>query len=279
VVLANDPDADRLAVAFPDPVTGEWTRLSGDELGVLLGDRLLARTTGDDRVVATSIVSASWLARVAAAHGVPCRTTLTGFKWLSRAGDADGRRLVFAYEEALGYAVTDAVRDKDGITAAVAVAELAAELRATGRTVFDEIAELAARHGGSATAQLSVRYDGTDALSQMRQLMERLRASEPEHVGGRTVRRTIDVLDGLVRDGSGRTERSDLPSADVLVWELEGDARVIVRPSGTEPKLKCYLEVPLRPAEPTRDDLARARADSDRALARLRAAAEHLLRV
>lgn len=244
LVIAHDPDADRLAVALPDPRDGEWRALTGDDVGALLGWQLLRRTTGNDRVVASTVVSATWLARIAASFGVPHRTTLTGFKWVSRAGDVDGRRLVFGYEEALGYAVSPEVRDKDGITAALVFAELTAELRAEGRTVHDLIAQLAHDHGGSATGQVSVRFDGIDASEHMAELMSRLRRRAPSQLAGRDVVASIDLLTGDVQGSPAGAEQLDLPPADVLYWDLGAAGRALVRPSGTEPKVKCYFEVP-----------------------------------
>jgi phosphomannomutase len=269
VVLATDPDADRLAVAVPDPVTGEWRRLSGDDVGAILGWQCLRRSEGPDRVVAASIVSARWLERIAAAFGVPYRATLTGFKWVSRAGDPDGRRLVFGYEEALGYAVSDAVRDKDGITALLACAAVVAELKEQGRTLDHLLAELAAEVGGAATAQVSLRYEGAVAAETMRATMAGLRERSPAALGGRAVLRTIDLLAQTVVEPDGASVPSGLPASDVLGWELAGGARVLVRPSGTEPKLKCYLEAPLASADATVEALAVARARAAEALTSL----------
>jgi phosphomannomutase len=243
VVIANDPDADRCAVAVGGRV------LRGDELGALLADHVLRHRPGP---VATTIVSSSLLGRLAAAHGVPFAQTLTGFKWIVRARED----LVFGYEEALGYAVGPrVVRDKDGMSAALLVAELAAGLRAQGRTLLDRLDDLAREHGVHATDQLSVRVDD---LALIEAAMARLRARPPAQLAGRPVAEVRDLLAG----GDG------LPPSDVLVLRLEG-ARVVVRPSGTEPKLKAYLEA----IEPVRGgDLADARARADAALRELRGA-------
>ena len=217
------PDADRLAVAIPEG--DDWRVLTGDEIGALLGAHALANSSGDDRVVARSIVSSTWLDKIAAAANVPARVTLTGFKWISRAGDADSRRLVFGYEEALGYAVTPRVRDKDGLTAALAMADLAAR-----GSVADALTDLARAHGLHATSQWSVRFtDAADAAA----FTARLRAEPPTMLGPARVVRIVDYLGGA--DG--------LPPADLVALELDIDARVLVRPSGTEPKVKCYFEV------------------------------------
>ena len=231
LVVANDPDADRCAVAIPDPaLPGGWRPLRGDELGWLLADHVLARgvpaaVDGEPPTVACSIVSSQLLARIAAAHGVRYAETLTGFKWIARTPG-----LVFGYEEALGYCVAPhLVRDKDGVTAALLAAELAALLAAQGRTVADALDDLARAHGVHAPDQLSIRV--TD-LSLITAAMARLRAAPPARLGGAAVTGVEDLLrpDGV------------LPPTDGLRLRTADDVRVVIRPSGTEPKLKCYLE-------------------------------------
>lgn len=238
LALANDPDADRCAVAIPDG-PGRWRMLRGDELGVLIADHLMRR--GVRGLYATTIVSSSMLRRMCAARGLPYGETLTGFKWIVRA--TDGRsRLVFGYEEALGYCVApDLVRDKDGITAALLVAELAAGLRAELCTLADRLDELAGEFGVHATDQLAVRVDD---LSEIAAAMTHIRTRPPAELLDEPVTSVTDLL----------------PDADVLTLRTP-NARVVVRPSGTEPKLKAYLEV----VEPV--------ADGDVAAARERAAA------
>jgi phosphomannomutase len=222
VVLANDPDADRCAVAVPG-VHG-WRMLHGDEVGALLGDLLLRLDVHG--VYATTIVSSSLLGRMADAHGQECRHTLTGFKWLGR---IDG--LAYAYEEALGYcAAPDLVRDKDGISALLRIAELAAVLRSEGRTLSDRLDDIARRYGLHATDQLSIRVTDRDVITEA---MHRLRAMPPTLLGGLPVEHVDDLTVGS----------DDLPPTDGLRYRLADGARVVVRPSGTEPKLKCYLEV------------------------------------
>lgn len=239
LVIANDPDADRCAVAVP--YEGDWRMLRGDELGALLAAHLVRR--GVTGTFAESIVSSSLLGRIADAASLPYEETLTGFKWIAR---VDGLR--YGYEEALGYCVDpDGVRDKDGITAALLVAELASVLKAEGRTLLGLLDELAVRHGLHATDQLSVRVDD---LSVIADAMRRLREQPPTELAGLKVTSAEDLSNG--------TEH--LPPTDGLRYHLEG-ARVIVRPSGTEPKLKCYLEVVL-PVEAIADvPAARTRAD------------------
>jgi phosphomannomutase len=229
LVLANDPDGDRLAVAVPDrDAAGGWRRLTGDQVGALLGAHLLDRDTGGgDRLVVSTIVSSTLLSRIAAAAGARHAQTLTGFKWIVRAAEkSPGSRFIFGYEEALGYAVGDTVRDKDGISAALALLDLAARCRSEGRELLDALDALEAAHGVHLTAQDSV-ATATPALA-----MARLRASAPAELGGARVDTVTDLTGGT----------ADLPSADVLIYQLDG-ARVVVRPSGTEPKLKVYFEV------------------------------------
>lgn len=234
LVVANDPDADRLAVAIPDPDAPDgagYRRLTGNEVGLTLGwlaARRAAEVSGDagpSGSLACSIVSSPGLEAVARAYGLDFEATLTGFKWISRAPG-----LVFGFEEALGYLVNpEVVRDKDGISAAVAFLSLAAELKAEGRTVADHLDEFVERFGCHASGQVSIRV--TD-LSRIGAVMTRLRAEPPASVGGIRVERIEDLADGF----------GALPPSDVLRIVLEGGSRVMVRPSGTEPKLKVYLD-------------------------------------
>ncbi|NEE40630.1 phospho-sugar mutase [Streptomyces sp. SID7982] len=252
LVLANDPDADRLAAAVPDEAAeGGWRMLRGDETGALLAAHLVRRGLPEGGVLATSVVSSSLLSKIAEAAGAGYAETLTGFKWISR---AEG--LAYGYEEALGYCVDpDGVRDKDGITAALLLTELASELKADGRTLLDLLDELAVRHGVHATSQLSVRVED---LSVIARAMERLRSAPPERLGGLPVVRTEDLSAGA----------GGLPPTDGLRYTLDG-ARVVVRPSGTEPKLKCYLEAVVPVGGP--EGLPEARAAAARTLAAVEA--------
>ncbi|QIM21529.1 phospho-sugar mutase [Phycicoccus sp. HDW14] len=259
VVIANDPDADRCAVAVPGP--GGWRMLRGDEVGALLGSHVLSQGVeqdSPDAVFANSIVSSRLLAAMCRAAGVRHEETLTGFKWIGR---VPGLR--YGYEEALGYCVDPGhVRDKDGVSAALVVAELAATLKAEGRGLVDRLDELAREHGVHATDALSVRVED---LSLIGRVMDRLRASPPSSVAGVEVTRVDDLARG---DGG-------LPPTEGLRWFLADDSRVIVRPSGTEPKLKVYLEV----VEPvTADDLRGARERAATRLAALRADLEEATR-
>ena len=231
IVLANDPDADRAAVAAKDPDTGAWRMLRGDEVGALLGAHIVARlAAGGDSpakgVFANSIVSSRLLARIAAAAGYSHDETLTGFKWISRVPG-----LLYGYEEALGYCVApELVRDKDGISAAVLIAELAAAAKADGKTIFDTLDELYLVHGLHASDQLSIRVADLGLLDAM---MNRLRVSPPESFGGSAVETSRDLAESI----------ENLPPTDGLLYLTKDLSRVIIRPSGTEPKLKCYLEV------------------------------------
>lgn len=265
VVLANDPDADRLAVAFADGA-GRFRMLTGDDLGALLADYLLSRTTGGARLVATTVVSSSLLSSLAAEAGVDYAETLTGFKWIARAAvSRPGRHLLFGYEEALGYAATEAVADKDGLSAALIAAELAALEKAAGRTLGDRLDDVASRLGVHLTAQLSLRGPDEAAIARFAAVMVRLRRRPPAELAGLAVTEVVDYLAG----GRG------LPPADVLAWHLGRAARVVVRPSGTEPKLKAYLEVVTEPLG--RSGLATARHRAGTMLAELRRAVSELL--
>nr|BFD83025.1 phospho-sugar mutase [Streptomyces sp. Xyl84] len=221
LIIANDPDADRCAAAVKDGA--DWRMLRGDEVGALLAAHLVAR--GAHGTFAESVVSSSLLGRIAAKAGLPYEETLTGFKWIAR---VEGLR--YGYEEALGYCVDpEGVRDKDGITAALLITELASRLKEEGRTLLDLLDDLAVEHGLHATDQLSVRVQD---LSLITDAMRRLREQPPTALAGLPVTRAEDLTQGT----------QTLPPTDGLRYTLDG-ARVIVRPSGTEPKLKCYLEV------------------------------------
>jgi phosphomannomutase len=257
LVIANDPDADRCAVAAGGRM------LTGDEVGGLLAEYVLSHTDGADRLVATTIVSSSLLSKIAAAHGVRYAETLTGFKWIMKAG-TDRDRLVYGYEEALGYSVGGddglPVHDKDGIGAALAVAAMAASAKAEGRTLLDLLEDQARRYGLHATAQLSVRVDDLTVITGA---MARLREAPPAELAGRAVTSLEDLAPGV----------GCLPPADVLRLRLSGGGRVIVRPSGTEPKLKCYLEVVV----PVTSDTEEARAAAAAELTSLREAVADVL--
>jgi phosphomannomutase len=248
LVLANDPDGDRIAVGIPAP--DGWRLLSGDEVGVLLAEDVLSRgalADGRPPTVGTTVVSSSLLAAVAAHHGAGYVETLTGFKWLAAAAadvEEAGGRLVLAYEQALGVSVGDVVRDKDGIGAALAVADLAARLQAADRSLQDLLDDLAWRHGAHATVGRSVDLAGAGAAGDdlVQSVLDRLRSAPPQTLGGSPVVEVWDHDAGVVRRADGAIDAIELPPTPLLRLVAEDGGRVMVRPSGTEPKLKLYGE-------------------------------------
>ena len=258
LVIANDPDADRLGVAVR--TSSAWRVLRGDEIGWLLGDMLMAGARAGD-VVATSVVSSTMLSRIAAAAGVPCVTTLTGFKWIARA--AGRGRLLFGYEEAIGFAVDPLVADKDGLSAGLAICSLASRLSQRGATLLSRLDELEELYGVHSGAGLSVRAEGEDGLARLGRAMESLTRNAPTALGGEAVTSLVDLAhgwNGLYTDG--------------VLFELER-GRVIVRPSGTEAKLKAYVEL----VEAAGEDLAATRMRGAVAVAAIVADVEERLRV
>jgi phosphomannomutase len=268
LVVAHDPDADRLAVAVPDG-RGGFRQLTGNQVGLLLADDLLRHGPAlPDRLVATSIVSSCLLPRVAAQVGARCVETLTGFKWIGNAALAWHGPFVFGFEEALGYSVGPVVRDKDGVSAALVLLDLAAWCKAQGRTLSDALEDLYRRVGFSASSQRSLTLPGAEGAARIQALMAALRADPPRSLAGTPVRTLRDVERGTATDlSSGRVSPLDLPPSNVLAFDLEGGDRVLARPSGTEPKIKFYFEVvlPMGEAEPLSAVEARA-ADRLRAL-------------
>lgn len=253
IIVALDPDADRCSIAIPDPSSNSgWRQLTGDQVGALLGDSMASKHEGHpDAVVARSIVSSSLLSAIADAHGVTAEETLTGFKWISRA-----QGLVFGYEEAIGYCVNpDKVRDKDGITAGIVACDLAMHLRASGRSLDDRLDELALKHGLHVTAPLTFRVND---LSLITEGMSRLRANPPEMLAGAPITEWDDLADGW----------NGLPPTEGVRMVTDQADRVIVRPSGTEPKLKCYLQV-VMPVEDV-SALPQARRDADDRLSQIK---------
>jgi phosphomannomutase len=235
LALANDPDADRLGVAIPQP-DGSWRRLGGDEIGWLLADHILTRSSGDDRLVVTTLVSSSLLASMAADYGVHFAETFTGFKWMARAAlDRPHLRMVFAYEQALGYLVTSRPLDKDGISAAVMMAEVAAVAAEEGTTIQGRLDDIAARYGRHVVGERSLAMTLEDAT--------------------RTVRALQDAPPATLLDVRVADVRS-FPEANLLRLVLEGGIRVQVRPSGTEPKVKLYGEAVDTDPAPFLDALA-----------------------
>jgi phosphomannomutase len=262
LVLANDPDADRLAAAVPDPPGRGYRMLSGNEIGALLADDAIeyAASGGRRKLVVTTVVSSSLLSRMARDRDVACRETLTGFKWIADEAiraEKEGLAFVFGYEEALGFTMGPLVRDKDGIGAAVRLAELARFLKTGGMTLLDRLDDLLVAHGLSHQVQWSAVLPGAEGRARIDAAMAGLRASPPGRIGGSAVVRVLDVLAGEERV-RGERRPSGLPRADVLAFQAEDGARLTVRPSGTEPKIKFYLELVGEARE--RADVAPARA-------------------
>ncbi|MEM6190288.1 phospho-sugar mutase [Shewanella scandinavica] len=240
LACANDPDADRFAVAVRRD-DGEYQMLTGDQVGVLFGHYLLSHAKDNQRLTGTTIVSSSLLSKIAQGFGTQSFTTLTGFKWLMNVGIAKTSpedQFLFAYEEALGYTVGSMVWDKDGLSALVAFAQLTAELVAKGQTIWDRLEQIYREHGFHLNAQVSIALKpDTPNIGAY------LREHPPVKIGEQDVLSTDDLKALERRFADGRVEKIDLPPSDVLTYCLAGGARVIVRPSGTEPKIKCYYEV------------------------------------
>jgi phosphomannomutase len=270
LVLANDPDVDRLAVAVPD-ASGGFVQLTGNQVGTLLGHYLLTEgpepQAPERRLVLASIVSSPMLGSIARALGVHYEETLTGFKWIAnRAMDlerAEGAQFVFGYEEALGYTAGTLVRDKDGISAAVLMAELAAVRRAEGKTLLDELEMLARRYGVFVSGQRAVTLPGSGGLARIAEIMAALREAPPREVGPLRVVSTSDFAAQERTIADGRKEPLALPRTNMIAFDLEGGSRIIARPSGTEPKVKFYFDLrePTREGEPVHaaEDRARSR--------------------
>jgi phosphomannomutase len=265
LVLANDPDADRLAVAIPAPGGGGYRQLTGNEIGVLLGEYLLRKWTagGDRRLVVTTVVSSPMLGEIARRAGVRYAEVLTGFKWIVTTGQAiaarDGARVLFGYEEALGYSVGTVTPDKDGISAAAIFAELTAVAASEGRSIDDELARLARAYGLWASRQVAVVKKGREGQAAIAAIMRSLRRAAPARIGDAAVVAIRDFLDPA---GAPRGEGAALPRSDVVAFDLAGQARVVARPSGTEPKIKFYFDLcePVGGEEPIA--LARERASA-----------------
>jgi phosphomannomutase len=273
LVLANDPDADRLAVAVPAAADGAagaagagFRQLTGNEFGVLLGHYLLTeKPARGPRVVIASIVSTPLLGRIAASLGVGYEETLTGFKWIANRAmelEAQGTAFVFGFEEALGYTVGDVVRDKDGISAALLAAEMAAVLRERGRTFHDELDAIARRWGAFTSTQVNLTRTGASGAAAIAAMMGRLRSAPPRSVAGDDV---VSVADYQARARTdlrtGATSPLTLPASNVLTFDLASGSRIIARPSGTEPKAKFYFDVreEVAPNEPVSEAMRRAR--------------------
>ncbi|WP_299806672.1 phospho-sugar mutase [uncultured Shewanella sp.] len=240
LACANDPDADRFAVAVRKD-DGEYQMLTGDQVGVLFGHYLLTHASENERLTCTTIVSSSLLSKVAQSLKATCRTTLTGFKWLTNVGmseETDDNRFLFAYEEALGYTVGSMVWDKDGLSALVAFAQLTAELASQGQTIWDRLESIYREQGFHLNAQVSIALKPTTP-----NIGAYLRENPPTEIAGHNVVSVDDISLAKRFFSDGTVEEVALPASDVLIYRLENGARVIVRPSGTEPKIKCYYEV------------------------------------
>jgi phosphomannomutase len=240
LACANDPDADRFAVAARI-APGKYRMLTGDQVGALLGDYLLDQHSTGQALVGNTIVSSSLLDKIARQYGASYFKTLTGFKWLANVAmqqQTAQTPFLFAYEEALGYAIGDQVWDKDGLSTLLAFVQMANALKQTGKTVWDQLITIYRQHGLYTTAQKSVALS-----SDMPPVGDMLRQSPPDTIAGRKVLVVEDYKTSQRILSDGTVELIDLPVSDVLVYHLEGETRVIVRPSGTEPKLKCYYEL------------------------------------
>lgn len=240
LVIANDPDADRLAAAAP--LAGEWRLFSGNELGALLGDYVLRYWRHEEPPLAvSSIVSSPMFERVARARGARHESTLTGFKWIINAGlaleESGAGRFAIGYEEALGYSIGRTVRDKDGISAALVLCDLAAEEKAEGRTVIDRLHDLWDELGLWVSAQYALVRPGPSGLEEIVAAVERLAADPPDRIGGLELSAIIDY-----REGAG-SRPSWLGAQDLIELSLGENGRVLARPSGTEPKLKIYVDL------------------------------------
>ncbi|CAK3061684.1 phosphomannomutase [Vibrio crassostreae] len=239
IACANDPDADRFAVAVRTEDTS-YKMLTGDQVGVLFAHYLLSKPHTKNQLVGNSIVSSTLLEKVAKSHGATYFQTLTGFKWLANIGmqlEDDQNEFLFAYEEALGYTIGTQVRDKDGLSAIVVFAQLVEELKSQGRTVWDLLAQISFEHGVHTNAQRSLALD-PDSPS----IGSKLRAAQPKAINGVAISVIEDLQSSLRFVIGGNTEAINLPSSDVLIYHLEDGTRIIVRPSGTEPKVKVYYE-------------------------------------
>jgi phosphomannomutase len=271
LVIANDPDADRLAVMARDPQSKALRMLTGNEVGVLLGHFLLTQVPTPSPLVVTTIVSSVQLKAIAAAKGARFEECLTGFKWIANRAmelQPQGLRFVMGYEEALGYTVGEVVRDKDGVGSALVLADMAAWCKARGTTLLGYLEEVQREHGLFVASQFNATLPGTSGAAQIKALMEAFRARPIDAIGAHAIDAANDYQ-AQTRLAKGTSSKLSLPKSNVLAWELSGGHRVTLRPSGTEPKIKVYFEwkETLANGEP----MASARARANAALAKLEA--------
>ncbi len=262
LIIANDPDVDRLAIAVKNPA-GAFVQLTGNQVGALLGHYVMTEgPKGDKRLALASCVSSPMLGVIAARLGVRYEETLTGFKWIANRAmqleQEQGLTFVFGFEEALGYTVGELVRDKDGISAAVLFAEMAAVLRAQGKTLLDRLDDLYREYGLFVSGQRAFTMKGETGLQQIGDLMKRLREARPKSIGPFAVTATRDYQARVRTAADGTTQPIELPASNMLMFDLEGGNRIIARPSGTEPKIKFYFDV----REPIEDGEAIATAEA-----------------
>jgi phosphomannomutase len=250
IIVANDPDADRLAVALQDK-DGRWTRLTGNEVGALLADELLTHGPHHPRrLVATTIVSSILLKRIAQSHGALYAETLTGFKWLANLALAHDGPFIIGFEEALGYSIGEVVRDKDGLSATLLFLDLASNLKARGKTIWDALDRLDRRYGAHRSEQVAIQLSGPDGAAAIAAAMDDLRTNPPTEIAGSDVVYLRDLQAGIGMDcTTGESAEVMLPPSNVMEFTLADGSRVLARPSGTEPKIKLYVEVVGKTAE------------------------------
>ena len=241
IIIANDPDADRLAVAIR--YGDDFLKLTGDQVGLLLADDLLRNRTWDRPMVATTIVSSSQLKSIAKEFQAEYVETLTGFKWIANAAIEHSGEFVVGFEEALGYSVADVARDKDGVSAALLVCDIAAKAKKEGKTLRNFLFEIYKRHGFALSQQKSIKKPGASGKQEISEMMERLRNAPPTKIAGVSVVEQRDIHTSIQTNMiEGTTKEISLPKSNVLSFFLEDGTRIIVRPSGTEPKIKFYFE-------------------------------------
>ncbi len=244
LIVANDPDADRLAVALQNR-DGRWKMLTGNQVGALLAEELLTHgPMHPRRLVATTIVSTTLLRRIAEKHGAICGETLTGFKWLANLAILHDGPFVIGFEEALGYSVGDVVRDKDGLSATLILLDLASNLKARGHTLWDAWQRIDERYGAHRSTQVAIKMDGPEGAEAIQGAMRALRENPPTELAGSEVKQLRDVQSSVSMDcKTGASTQIPLPKSNVLEFTLEDNSRILARPSGTEPKIKFYVEV------------------------------------